>query len=60
MQQYVEENYINMDEVYWYFEKKDIEGGWIKYDDRRHTFKDKNGSIENAYPIYAIGFKIDQ
>lgn len=66
MQQYVEENYINMDEVYWYFEKKDIEGGWIKYDDRRHTFKEirealaKNGSIENAYPIYTIGFKIDQ
>ena len=35
--EYVEKNYINMDEVYWYFEKTDIEGGWIKYDDRRHT-----------------------
>ena len=64
-QEYVEENYINMDEVYWYFEKKDnIEGGWIKYDDRRHTFKEiretlaKSGFIENVYPIYAIGFKL--
>ena len=54
-----------MDEVYWYFEKKDnIEGGWIKYDDRRHTFKEiretlaKSGFIENVYPIYAIGFKL--
>lgn len=63
-QEYVEENYINMDEVYWYFEKKDIEGGWIKYDDRRHTYKEiretlaKSGFIENVYPIYAIGFKL--
>lgn len=63
-QGYVEESYINMDEVYWYFEKKDIEGGWIKYDDRRHTFKEiretlaKSGFIENVYPIYAIGFKL--
>ena len=63
-QEYVEKNYINMDEVYWYFEKKDIEGGWIKYDDRRHTFKEiretlaKRGFIENVYPIYAIGFKL--
>ena len=63
-QEYVEQSYINMDEVYWYFEKKDIEGGWIKYDDRRHTFKEirealaKNGFIENVYPIYAIGFKL--
>ena len=63
-QGYVEESYINMDEVYWYFEKRDIEGGWIKYDDRRHTFKEiiktmaKNGFIENVYPIYAIGFKL--
>lgn len=63
-QEYVEKNYINMDEVYWYFEKKDIEGGWIKYDDRRHTFKEiretlaKSGFIENVYPIYAIGFKL--
>ena len=63
-QEYVEKNYINMDEVYWYFEKKDIEGGWIKYDDRRHTFKEiretlaKSGFIENVYPIYAIGFKM--
>lgn len=62
-QEYVEKNYINMDEVYWYFEKKD-EGGWIKYDDRRHTFKEiretlaKSGFIENVYPIYAIGFKL--
>lgn len=61
-QEYVEKNYINMDEVYWYFEKKDIEGGWIKYDDRRHTYKEiretlaKSGFIENVYPIYAIGF----
>lgn len=39
-QGHVEESYINIDEVYWYFEKKDIEGGWIKYDDRRHTFKE--------------------
>ena len=30
-QEYVEKNYINMDEVYWYFEKRDIEGGWIIY-----------------------------
>ena len=63
-QEYVEKNYINMDEVYWYFEKKDIEGGWIKYDDSRHTFKEiretlaKSGFIENVYPIYAIGFKL--
>lgn len=63
-QEYVEKNYINMDEVYWYFEKKDIEGGWIKYDDRRHTFKEiretlaKSGFVENVYPIYAIGFKL--
>ena len=63
-QEYVEKNYINMDEVYWYFEKKDIEGGWIKYDDRRHTYKEiretlaKSGFLENAYPIYAIGFKL--
>lgn len=63
-QEYVEKNYINMDEVYWYFEKKDIEGGWIKYDDRRHTFKEiretlaKSGFLENVYPIYAIGFKL--
>lgn len=63
-QEYVEKNYIDMDEVYWYFEKKDIEGGWIKYDDRRHTFKEiretlaKSGFIENVYPIYAIGFKM--
>ena len=63
-QEYVEKNYINMDEVYWYFEKKDIEGGWIKYDDRRHTYKEiretlaKSGFIENVYPIYAIGFKL--
>lgn len=63
-QGHVEESYINIDEVYWYFEKKDIEGGWIKYDDRRHTFKEiretlaKNGFIENVYPIYAIGFKL--
>ena len=63
-QEYVEKNYINMDEVYWYFEKKDIEGGWIKYDDRRHTFKEiretlaKSGFIENVYPIYARGFKL--
>ena len=63
-QEYVEKNYINMDEVYWYFEKKDIEGGWIKYDDRRHSFKEiretlaKSGFIENVYPIYAIGFKL--
>lgn len=63
-QGYVEESYINMDEVYWYFEKKDIEGGWIKYDDRRHTYKEiretlaKSGFIENVYPIYAIGFKL--
>ena len=63
-QEYVEKNYINMDEVYWYFEKKDIEGGWIKYDDRRHTYKEiretlaKSGFIENVYPIYAIGFKM--
>ena len=63
-QGYVEESYINIDEVYWYFEKKDIEGGWIKYDDRRHTFKKiretlaKSGFIENVYPIYAIGFKL--
>lgn len=62
--EYVEKNYINMDEVYWYFEKKDIEGGWIKYDDRRHTYKEiretlaKSGFIENVYPIYAIGFKL--
>ncbi len=62
--EYVEKNYINMDEVYWYFEKKDIEGGWIKYDDRRHTYKEiretlaKSGFLENAYPIYAIGFKL--
>lgn len=62
-QQYIEENYINMDEVYWYFEKKD-EGGWIKYDDRRHTFKEiretmaKNGLIENVHVIYALGFKL--
>ena len=61
---HVEESYINIDEVYWYFEKKDIEGGWIKYDDRRHTFKEiretlaKSGFIENVYPIYAIGFKL--
>ena len=60
-QEYVEKNYINMDEVYWYFEKKDIEGGWIKYDDRRHTYKEiretlaKSGFIENVYPI---GFKL--
>ena len=52
-----------MDEVYWYFEKKD-EGGWIKYDDRRHTFKEiretmaKNGLIENVHVIYALGFKL--
>lgn len=63
-QEYVEKNYIDMDEVYWYFEKKDIEGGWIKYDDRRHTYKEiretlaKSGFIENVYPIYAIGFKM--
>lgn len=63
-QGHVEESYINIDEVYWYFEKKDIEGGWIKYDDRRHTYKEiretlaKSGFIENAYPIYAIGFKL--
>lgn len=63
-QEYVEKNYINMDEVYWFFEKKDIEGGWIKYDDRRHTFKEiretlaKSGFLENVYPIYAIGFKL--
>jgi len=63
-QEYVEKNYINMDEVYWYFEKKDIEGGWIKYDDRRHTCKEiretlaKSGFLENVYPIYAIGFKL--
>lgn len=63
-QEYVEKNYINMDEVYWYFEKKDIEGGWIKYDDRRHTYKEiretlaKSGFLENVYPIYAIGFKL--
>lgn len=63
-QGYVEESYINIDEVYWYFEKKDIEGGWIKYDDRRHSFKEiretlaKSGFIENVYPIYAIGFKL--
>ena len=63
-QEYVEKNYINMDEVYWYFEKKDIEGGWIKYDDRRHTYKKiretlaKSGFLENVYPIYAIGFKL--
>lgn len=63
-QGYVEESYINMDEVYWYFEKRDIEGGWIKYDDRRHTYKEiretlaKSGFLENAYPIYAIGFKL--
>lgn len=63
-QGHVEESYINIDEVYWYFEKKDIEGGWIKYDDRRHTFKEiretlaKSGFIENVYPIYAIGFKL--
>lgn len=63
-QGYVEESYINMDEVYWYFEKRDIEGGWIKYDDRRHTFKEviktmaKNGFIENVYPIYTMGFKL--
>jgi len=63
-QGYVEENYIDIDEVYWYFEKKDIEGGWIKYDDRRHSFKEiretlaKSGFIENVYPIYAIGFKL--
>ena len=63
-QGHVEESYINIDEVYWYFEKKDIEGGWIKYDDRRHTFKEiretlaKSGLIENVYPIYAIGFKL--
>ena len=63
-QEYVEENYINMDEVYWYFEKKDIEGGWIKYDDRRHTYKEiretlaKNGVIENVHPIYTLGFKL--
>ena len=63
-QEYVEKNYINMDEVYWYFEKKDIEGGWIKYDDRRHKYKEiretlaKSGFIENVYPIYAIGFKL--
>lgn len=63
-QGHVEESYINIDEVYWYFEKKDIEGGWIKYDDRRHTYKEiretlaKSGFLENAYPIYAIGFKL--
>ena len=63
-QGHVEESYINIDEVYCYFEKKDIEGGWIKYDDRRHTFKEiretlaKSGFIENVYPIYAIGFKL--
>lgn len=63
-QGYVEESYIDIDEVYWYFEKKDIEGGWIKYDDSRHTFKEiretlaKSGFIENVYPIYAIGFKL--
>ena len=63
-QEYVEESYIKIDEVYWYFEKKDIEGGWIKYDDRRHTFKEiretlaKSGFLENVYPIYAIGFKL--
>ena len=63
-QGHVEESYINIDEVYSYFEKKDIEGGWIKYDDRRHTFKEiretlaKSGFIENVYPIYAIGFKL--
>ena len=63
-QGHVEESYINIDEVYWYFEKKDIEGGWIKHDDRRHTFKEiretlaKSGFIENVYPIYAIGFKL--
>ena len=63
-QGHVEESYINIDEVYWYFEKKDIEGGWIKYNDRRHTFKEiretlaKSGFIENVYPIYAIGFKL--
>ena len=63
-QEYVEKNYINMDEVYWYFEKKDIEGGWIKYDDRRHIYKEiretlaKSGFLENVYPIYAIGFKL--
>lgn len=63
-QGHVEESYINIDEVYWYFEKKDIEGGWIKYDDRRHTFKEiretlaKSGFIENVYPIYSIGFKL--
>ena len=63
-QEYVEKNYINMDEVYWYFEKKDIEGGWIKYDDRMHTYKEiretlaKSGFLENVYPIYAIGFKL--
>ena len=63
-QGHVEESYINIDEVYWYFEKKDIEGGWIKYDDRRHTFKEiretlaKSGFLENVYPIYAIGFKL--
>ena len=63
-QGHVEESYINIDEVYWYFEKKDIEGGWIKYDDRRHSFKEiretlaKSGFIENVYPIYAIGFKL--
>ena len=63
-QGHVEESYINIDEVYWYFEKKDIEGGWIKYDDRRHTYKEiretlaKSGFIENVYPIYAIGFKL--
>ena len=49
--EYVEKNYINMDEVYWYF-------------DRRHTYKEiretlaKSGFLENAYPIYAIGFKL--
>lgn len=63
-QGHVEESYINIDEVYWYFEKKDIEGGWIKYDDRRHSFKEiretlaKSGFLENVYPIYAIGFKL--
>ena len=63
-QGHVEESYINIDEVYWYFEKKDIEGGWIKYDDRRHTYKEiretlaKSGFLENVYPIYAIGFKL--
>lgn len=62
--EFVEEKYINIDEVYWYFEKKDIESGWIKYDDRRHTYKEiretlaKNGLIENVHPIYGLGFKL--